>query len=398
MTRQIDLDKTEYTTLFKCTRCGQCTYGKEAAEFTVLCPVYKKGHFFSYSAGGMMQIARNLYEGKIDYSNSLKDMAFLCTTCGVCEANCGVIDTHLEIIGRIRACLLEKESPQSAALSEAAGRIAAHKNPYGQPHAGRTAWLRNSREPVDRPSADIFYYTGCVSAYDQKTVPRALDGILSRLGIAYTVSSQEQCCGGPLFFAGLVGQAATLARHNIGMIEKTGIRTVVVSCPTCALMFRNYYPRWTGKDLPFTVLHTMEYLGGLLEQGTLGPLALKKPVRAVYHDSCHLGRGLGVFDAPRQLLGAVGNLELTEFGLCRENAMCCGGGGMVPVTNPQFSVEIASDRVNAIPVHPEGRPDRLVSACPNCRKTLGLALKRQRAAVAVEDVCELILEAMPVNG
>ena len=83
MTRQINMDKEDYTSVFKCIRCGQCTYGKEAAGFKVLCPVNKKGHFFSYSAGGMMQIARSLYEGKIDDINSLQNIAALCTTCGI---------------------------------------------------------------------------------------------------------------------------------------------------------------------------------------------------------------------------------------------------------------------------------------------------------------------------
>lgn len=220
MTKHIDMTKEEYTSLFKCTRCGQCTYGKEAAEFTVLCPVHKKGHFFSYSAGGMMQIARNLYEGKIDYSNSLKDIAYLCTTCGVCEINCGVIENHLEIVGKIRKHLMGMDFPQSKTLSQVTDRITVNKNPYGYPHEDRTAWLRKDSKRVDDPAADIFYYTGCVSAYDQKAVPKALDGILSKLDIPYTVSKEEQCCGGPLFFAGLVEQAAKLAVHNISVIKK----------------------------------------------------------------------------------------------------------------------------------------------------------------------------------
>ncbi len=51
MTKHIDMTKEEYTSLFKCTRCGQCTYGKEAAEFTVLCPVHKKRPFFFLQCG-----------------------------------------------------------------------------------------------------------------------------------------------------------------------------------------------------------------------------------------------------------------------------------------------------------------------------------------------------------
>jgi Fe-S oxidoreductase len=398
MTRQINITKEDYTSIFKCIHCGQCTYSNETAGFTVLCPINKKGHFFSYSAGGMMHIARNLYEGKIDYDNTLKDIAYQCTTCGVCEANCGVIENHLKIITKIRKHLMDKDFPESKALFKVADRISKYKNRYGLPQAKRFTWLEKGSKRIDNPSADILYFTGCVSAFDQKAVPKALDGILSALDISYTVSSDEQCCGAPLFFGGLVERAQKQALHNIEMIEKTGIETMVTSCPTCALMFKKYYPKWTGEKLPFRVLHTMEYLDDLMNQGILAPGAMKEKIIITYHDSCHLGRGLGIYEAPRKLLKAIDNVETREFELYNENSMCCGGGGMVPVLNPHFSREIAKERLDSIPKdESEKMTDYLVSACPNCRRTLGLAARRSHKNIKVLDVCELIFKAMSQN-
>ncbi len=102
MSKKIDLSNALYTEIHKCTRCGQCTYGKNEAAYIPLCPVNTLGHFFSHSAGGMMQIARSLYEDKLAYSPSLKEILFRCTTCGVCEANCGIIHDHQEIIAKMR--------------------------------------------------------------------------------------------------------------------------------------------------------------------------------------------------------------------------------------------------------------------------------------------------------
>ena len=68
MESRFNIDENLYTTMHKCTRCGQCAYANGEAEFVPLCPMQIKGKFFTYSAGGVMQLARGLYEGKIEFS------------------------------------------------------------------------------------------------------------------------------------------------------------------------------------------------------------------------------------------------------------------------------------------------------------------------------------------
>jgi heterodisulfide reductase subunit D len=391
MAQKININEYEYTSLFKCTRCGQCIYGKEESEFTPLCPVNKKGHFFSYSAGGMMQIVRNLYEGKIDYSETLKDIVYHCTTCGVCEVNCGVIENHLDIIGRLRRDLITMDFPESKALSQIVANIDEHKNPYGHPHKNRTGWIGDRASPRNNETASVFYYTGCVSAFDQKTIPQALAGIWEKMGIAFAVSDDEWCCGGPLFYSGYEEKAVELARHNVAVIHKAGIKTIVASCPTCALMFKHYYPKWLKQEVPFEVLHSTEYLERLIQKGVLSPGTLSRKANLIYHDSCHLGRGLKLYDAPRNLLRSIGGVTVNEFDLCRENSQCCGGGGMIPVLNTQFSFETAKERLKQID---RQLVDTLASACPNCRKTLHLTVRKNRYKLEVVDVCELVYESL----
>ena len=55
MQKKFRIDENLYTAMHKCTRCGQCAYGTEEAEYKMLCPMQMKGKFFTYSAGGLMQ-------------------------------------------------------------------------------------------------------------------------------------------------------------------------------------------------------------------------------------------------------------------------------------------------------------------------------------------------------
>ncbi len=44
---------------------------------------------------------------------------------------------------------------------------------------------------------------------------------------------------------------------------------------------------------------------------------------AYHHDPCELGRGLGIYEEPRAVLGTIGRLE--EVADNRDEALCCGG-------------------------------------------------------------------------
>ena len=130
---------------------------------------------------------------------------------------------------------MDMDCSESAALSKVISQVVENKNPYGYPQSKRVAWLPEKVMDLDRMDADIVYFVGCVSAYDQKQVPRAFASIMSKLGIACTVFSEEHCCGAPLFFSGKQDEARRLAMHNIEIMVQAGQKIMVTSCPTCAL-------------------------------------------------------------------------------------------------------------------------------------------------------------------
>ena len=105
-----------------------------------------------------------------------------------------------------------------------------------------------------------------------------------------------------------------------------------------------------------------------------------------YHDACHLGRGLGIYEAPRAVLTRALGRPPDEFDDRRERAVCAGGGGGLPLTMPENAATIAAERVAAHGAQREG--DRIVTSCAS-------SLVRMRAAgAAVDDLSSWIARAL----
>ena len=68
--------------------------------------------------------------------------------------------------------------------------------------------------------------------------------------------------------------------------------------------------------------------------------SISLPQRVGYHDACHLGRGLGLYDEPRALLARAVTM-IVEAPSVRREGGCAGGGGLLPRTMVETSVEMA---------------------------------------------------------
>ena len=161
--------------------------------------------------------------------------------------------------------------------------------------------------------------------------------------------------------------------RNVEEIKKSGAKTVVFTCPGCLKTFKKNYP-----DMGVELVHSTQFLT------RLGNMNLKKEdIKVAYHDPCHLGRDLGIYEEPRAILKEVANVK--EIKREREESWCCGSGGGVKSAFDDFALWSATERLKEAK---EAGAKALVSACPFCKRNLKEAAEKER--IAVYDVVELV--------
>ena len=236
-------------------------------------------------------------------------------------------------------------------------------------HEGRYHYLQD----VDRSSGEgrVGYFAGCMTSLTHAT-QRSMERIFSAAGVDvwYADKVGGVCCGRPLMLSGEIDAAKKMVDSNRALMRKHKIETLVTSCPICLKVFKEEY-NLEGVE----VLHHSEYIYRLIASGAISVKG--DSATYTYHDPCELGRGCGIYDAPRRVIGAVGTL--VEAAHNRRNALCCGGSLANTVIDDSQQQRIAQ-RMTA-ELESTGC-DTIVTACPLCNKTIARATTRQTVDIA----------------
>ena len=223
-------------------------------------------------------------------------------------------------------------------------------------------------------------------------IPQSFATVLSRAGVSFTtLGGDERCCGFPLLMAGQLKQAEVLIRHNVEQMRALGVPRLVATCPSCYHMWHHTYPEVLGEELGFEVVHAVEVMSDLVTEGQLEFTEPRRTGVVTYHDPCDLGRKSGIFDAPREILRRVPGYTFVEMQQSREHALCCGGGGDLETFDPDLVQEVAAQRIAQAA---EVDAMVLVSACPQCVRTLSKAARAKRVRIRVMDLTQFVEKAL----
>jgi Fe-S oxidoreductase len=238
---------------------------------------------------------------------------------------------------------------------------------------------------------EILFWVGCAGSFDQRAqkITKAFATILEKAGIKFAILGKEETCtGDPARRAGNEFLFQMMAYNNIQILNGYGIKKIVTTCPHCFNILKNEYSELGGE---YEVIHHTTLLQQLIDDGKIKLLegGSFKGKRITYHDSCYLGRGNDIYEAPRKVLEAL-DAELVEMKRCRSNGMCCGAGGaqMFKEEEPGTKTVNVARTEQAL----ETGAKIVAVACPFCNTMLtdGVKNKEKEGEVAVMDVAEII--------
>lgn len=368
---------------FACAQCGYCTG---------VCTEYAGVGWESASPRGKWHFLKQYLKGKAKLTQDMVDNFLMCTTCKRCDPVCQVSLPIMEMWDELRPVLVQGLGYNTFPAFEMMGAsVESDLNIWAARRSERDAWVPDDVEI--KPSADIGYWAGCTASYVQSDIAENAVHILKEAGVDFTyLGKDEACCGTPMLVAGKPDDFELVFRNNVEQIKKHGIKTLVISCPGCWVSFAHFYPQWARKlgiELGFEIKHLSEFTAEMIQEGRL---KFKKEVNrtVTWHDSCHIGRHGGIYDAPRETLRAIPGLKVEEMASNRENALCCGSV-LTRISKPAVSDKLAAMKLDeAIATGAEA----VVSTCPCCTFQMRVGGAATGRNIPVADFAGVVAEAL----
>ena len=399
--RMEDFSWKDMLDFYNCTECGRCTAVCPAnLSGTPLSPkhlilefqeqVMTQGYKMLQPDGG--EPREELAKGAAS-----EEPIWACRTCFACQAACPVFIEHVpKIVDMRRHFVLNvgaiPETAQNALIS-----IERRGHPWRGTQFARGDWPAGMETPPDFTSGDeieYLYWVGCTGALEERNrkVTSSVVKILNAAGVSYGVlGPMETCTGDPARRMGNEYLYQMQAMQVIGMFTDKKVKKIITQCPHCFNTIRNEYPQFDGN---YEVVHHSQLISELLESGKI---KLKKDIdlsgNITYHDPCYLGRYNGVYDAPRDVVKSLPNVQMVEMAWNKEAGLCCGaGGGHMWMEDPEGGHVQNIRAQQAIDVG----ASTIATSCPFCMQMMenGVLNKNKEEEMKVRDLAELVAEAI----
>ena len=416
-------ESTQCQDALNCIRCGACAN---------VCPVYQTvgGHVFGHIYIGAIGIILTAFYHGLNNAAELVKACIGCRSCvAVCASNIDLEDIILHLretvgdeegIGAGKALVFRKVMQnrklfhtmiKAASLLQKpvtrGERTIRHLPLFFSP---LTEWrtlpavadkaLRDSFtqkiQTVEKPRYRVALFGGCANDFLYPELGLDLIEVMNALDVEVYYPLEQNCCGIPASYSGDRETAVELAKQNIAALLAGNPDYVLTTCPTCAMALKQNFveylkdnPAWAARaeQLSNKTVDAATFVLTHLDGAELFA-GLATTEKITYHDSCHLKRGMGVWQEPRELIEKSGH-ELVEMAHADR---CCGFGGSYSLTShPDISKKILQDKVADI----EASGATCVAMdCPGCMMQIRGGLEKADVPIRAQHTIELLAEVL----
>ena len=302
---------------------------------------------------------------------ALDEGLYNCTSCGKCLSVCPKnINTFGDAIEKMRAIAVANGSgplPEHVAFKE---------NVLNNGRSVKKSKTSFIEEAINNTGSKVAFFTGCMVDYRFPELGHKLVRILKENGIDIDVPEGQVCCGSPLLRTGQTDAVQKLVDTNKEVFKDYD--TVVTVCSGCGSTLKNNHPDYGSK---LNVMDISEFLVDKLDESKLKEVNMT----VTYHDPCHLGRGQGIKDAPRDIIKKIPGVEFKEM---LYPCQCCGAGGGIKSGKPEIAMELSKSKAEMIK---DTGADAVVTICPFCE----LNIQDGLSEIGCDDIeCIHILELL----
>jgi L-lactate dehydrogenase complex protein LldE len=234
----------------------------------------------------------------------------------------------------------------------------------------------------------VALFVTCLVDLHRPSIGFAAISLLEAAGCQVEVPRAQTCCGQPAYNA---GDRATARELGLTILNAfSAYDYIVAPSGSCAGMISKHLPSLFADDpnlrakADSLAAKTYELTAFLADIMHFTPTPPPLAITATYHDSCAGLRELGVKSQPRNLLGLVPGLALTEM---TDPEICCGFGGTFCVKYPDISTRMATDKCADIEAT---GAELLLAGDLGCLLNLAGRLSRLGSNITVRHVAEIL--------
>lgn len=405
-----------FSQVLRCIRCGACAN---------VCPVYRMvgGHQYGHIyIGAIGLILTYFFHGRVKARNLVQN----CINCEACKAVCAAGIDLPRLIKEVHARIQDEEGHPIKSLM--LGKVLKNRKLFHRllrtaqmaqkPATGGTPYLRHLpmvfakehnfrqlpaiapkpfrdlwptiRPTVPEPRYRVALFSGCVQDF---VYPEQLTGAVKLMAdrqVALTFPMDQSCCGLPVLMMGEKDAARAVAEQNISAVGAGSVDYIVTLCASCASHLKHNYPRLLAGS-PLLADRAARFAEKVIAFSTFMNDVLELPSddfigkaeKMTYHAPCHLCRGMGVRQAPKDLIQKAGY----NFIPAAEEETCCGFGGTYSSKFPAVSSQILARKLDDVQ---DTGADFLVTECPGCVMQLRGGFQKRGSRIEVLHLAEAL--------